>query len=88
MHGGSVGEISRQELMTVGMEEQNDADVPAQTLFPPHSDIGITGESGNMKKEIVVGVTGASGAIYAWRLLEVLSKDARSTSSSRMSRRR
>lgn len=29
-----------------------------------------------MKKEIVVGVTGASGAIYARRLLEVLCKDA------------
>ena len=30
-----------------------------------------------MKKEFVVGVTGASGAIYARRLLEVLCKDAR-----------
>ena len=30
-----------------------------------------------MKKEIVVGVTGASGAIYARRLLEVLCKDAK-----------
>jgi len=30
-----------------------------------------------MKKEIVVGVTGASGAIYAHRLLEVLCKDAK-----------
>ena len=30
-----------------------------------------------MKKEIVVGVTGASGAIYARRLLEVLCRDAR-----------
>jgi len=29
-----------------------------------------------MKKEIVVGVTGASGAIYARRLLEVLCRDA------------
>ena len=29
------------------------------------------------KKEIVVGVTGASGAIYARRLLEVLCKDAK-----------
>lgn len=30
-----------------------------------------------MKKEIVVGVTGASGAIYARRLLEVLCRDAK-----------
>ena len=30
-----------------------------------------------MKKEFVVGVTGASGAIYARRLLEVLCRDAR-----------
>jgi 4-hydroxy-3-polyprenylbenzoate decarboxylase len=30
-----------------------------------------------MKKEIVVGVTGASGAVYARRLLEVLCKDAK-----------
>jgi 4-hydroxy-3-polyprenylbenzoate decarboxylase len=30
-----------------------------------------------MKKEIVVGVTGASGAIYARRLLDVLCKDAK-----------
>jgi 4-hydroxy-3-polyprenylbenzoate decarboxylase len=30
-----------------------------------------------LKKEIVVGVTGASGAIYARRLLEVLCKDAK-----------
>jgi len=30
-----------------------------------------------MKKEIVVGVTGASGALYARRLLEVLCKDAK-----------
>ena len=30
-----------------------------------------------MTKEIVVGVTGASGSIYARRLLEVLSKDAK-----------
>lgn len=30
-----------------------------------------------MTKEIVVGVTGASGAVYARRLLEVLSKDAK-----------
>lgn len=30
-----------------------------------------------MKKEFIVGVTGASGAIYARRLLEVLCKDAR-----------
>jgi len=30
-----------------------------------------------MEKEFVVGVTGASGAIYARRLLEVLCKDAR-----------
>ncbi len=29
-----------------------------------------------MKKEIVVGVTGASGAIYARRLLDVLCRDA------------
>ncbi len=29
-----------------------------------------------MKKEFVIGVTGASGAIYARRLLEVLCKDA------------
>jgi flavin prenyltransferase len=29
-----------------------------------------------MKKEIVVGVTGASGSIYARRLLEILCKDA------------
>src|SRR5512137_656715 len=48
-----------------------------QTLFPPRSDIGITGEAViTMKKEIVVGVTGASGSIYARRLLEVLCKDA------------
>jgi len=30
-----------------------------------------------IKKEIVVGVTGASGAVYARRLLEVLCKDAK-----------
>jgi 4-hydroxy-3-polyprenylbenzoate decarboxylase len=30
-----------------------------------------------MKKEIVVGVTGASGAVYARRLLEVLCRNAR-----------
>ncbi len=30
-----------------------------------------------MKKEIVVGVTGASGAVYARRLLEVLCRDAK-----------
>ena len=30
-----------------------------------------------MKKEIVVGVTGASGAIYARRLLEVICNDAK-----------
>lgn len=30
-----------------------------------------------MKKEVVVGVTGASGAIYARRLLEVLCRDAK-----------
>lgn len=49
-----------------------------QTLFPPRSDIGITGEAVIMiKKEIVVGVTGASGAIYARRLLEALCRDAR-----------
>jgi 4-hydroxy-3-polyprenylbenzoate decarboxylase len=37
----------------------------------------MTGEqTATMKKEVVVGVTGASGAIYARRLLEVLCKDA------------
>ena len=30
-----------------------------------------------MKKEIVIGVTGASGAVYARRLLEVLCRDAK-----------
>jgi 4-hydroxy-3-polyprenylbenzoate decarboxylase len=30
-----------------------------------------------MKKEFVVGVTGASGAIYARRLLEVLCREAK-----------
>ncbi|MFA6333733.1 MAG: aromatic acid decarboxylase, partial [Methanoregula sp.] len=30
-----------------------------------------------MKKEIVVGVTGASGSVYARRLLEVLCRDAK-----------
>jgi 4-hydroxy-3-polyprenylbenzoate decarboxylase len=52
--------------------------VSGTNSFCHHSDIGITGERETaMKKEFVVGVTGASGAIYAKRLLEVLCRDAR-----------
>jgi 4-hydroxy-3-polyprenylbenzoate decarboxylase len=50
---------------------------PGKNSFYHHSDIGITGEGeGILKKEFVVGVTGASGACYAHRLLEVLCRDA------------
>ena len=46
--------------------------------FYPESDIGITREDEDiMKKEFVIGVTGASGACYARRLLEVLCQDAK-----------
>lgn len=45
--------------------------------FYSESDIGITGEiEDTMQKEYVIGVTGASGACYARRLLEVLCRDA------------
>jgi flavin prenyltransferase len=52
-------------------------DISGTNSFCHRSDIGTTEERrATMKKEFVVGVTGASGAIYARRLLEVLCKDA------------
>jgi 4-hydroxy-3-polyprenylbenzoate decarboxylase len=48
--------------------------VSGTNSFYHHSDIGTTGgRVTTMKKEFVVGVTGASGAIYARRLLEGVS---------------
>lgn len=48
----------------------------AQTLFAINPTL-VSQESGSMKKEFVIGVTGASGAIYARRLLEVLCAESR-----------
>jgi len=77
--GRRKGKADRyRDLKHAGEPGSQAGTAPGTNSFCHHSDIGITGErKAIMKKEIVVGVTGASGAIYARRLLEVICKDAR-----------
>jgi 4-hydroxy-3-polyprenylbenzoate decarboxylase len=74
MNHSKVEELLRSSSPSQGP----DGPFESTNSFCPHSDIGITGErAATMKKEIVVGVTGASGTVYARRLLEVICNDVK-----------